>query len=167
MGLGCLLLPENQVVLQDVLLYVVVNDNADVVAPNIIALNGVLHGIDRVLIPPELNVEEFLETCTSGLVSGCYGSISTRAAGYQFGACDCGMTKEECDAEPKDGQFPIWAPGGCANICLCTVGFGCYQFGSDPPETQNNCDCSPEACEGGEEVCNAKVGTHTWTEGCR
>merc|ERR1712028_200075 len=117
--LGCLLLPENQVVLQDVLLYhvangeylaqqllnnqviemtntdsilitidegtVVINDNAEVVAANIIASNGVLHGIDRVLIPPELNVEEFLETCTSGLVSGCYGSISTRAAGYQFG----------------------------------------------------------------------------------
>merc|ERR1712028_305478 len=199
--LGCLLLPANQVVLQDVLLYhvangeylaqqlvnnqviemtntdsilitidegtVVVNDNADVVAANIIASNGVLHGIDRVLIPPELNVEEFLETCTSGLVSGCYGSISTRAAGYQFGACDCEMTKEECDAEPKDGQFPIWAPGGCANICLCTEGFGCYQFGPNPPETQNNCDCSPEACEGGEEVCNAKVSSHTWTDQCK
>merc|ERR1711865_1341245 len=54
-----------------------------------------------------------------------------------------------CDAEPKDGQFPIWAPGGCANICLCTVGFGCYQFGSDPPETKNNCDCgmTKEECD--------------------
>ena len=112
-------------------------------------------------------MEEFLETCTSGLVSGCYGSISTRAAGYQFGACDCEMTKEECDAEPKDGQFPIWAPGGCANICLCTIGFGCYQFGPNPPETQNNCDCSPEACEGGEEACNAMVSSHTWTDQCR
>merc|ERR1711865_1262912 len=83
------------------------------------------------------------------------------------GACDCEMTKEECDAEPKDGQFPIWAPGGCANICLCTVGFGCYQFGPNPPETQNNCDCSPEACEGGEEACNAMVSSHTWTDQCR
>ena len=98
--------------------------------------------------------------------SGCYGSLSTREAGYQFGACDCEMTKEECDAEPKDGPFPIWAPGGCANICLCTVGFGCYQFGSDPPETQNNCDCSLEACEGGEEACNAKVSSHIWTDQC-
>merc|ERR1711865_240881 len=96
--LGCLLLPENQVVLQDVLLYhvaigeflaqqlvnnqviemintdsilitidpgtVEINDSAIVVAANIIASNGVLHGIDEVLIPPELNVEEFLETCT-------------------------------------------------------------------------------------------------------
>merc|ERR1711865_368679 len=146
---------------------VVINDNAEVVAANIIASNGVLHGIDRVLIPPELNVEEFLETCTSGLVSECYGSISTRAAGDQFGACDCGMTKEECDAEPKDGQFPIWAPGGCANICLCTVGFGCYQSGPDPPETQNNCDCSPEACEGGDEACKAKGETFFWTDQCR
>merc|ERR1711865_726568 len=97
--LGCLLLPANQVVLQDVLLYhvangellaqqlvnnqviemtstdsilitidegtVVVNDNAEVVQPNVFATNGLLHGIDRVLIPPELNVEEFLETCSS------------------------------------------------------------------------------------------------------
>jgi hypothetical protein len=145
---------------------VVINSNADVVEPNLIATNGILHGIDRVLIPEELNVEEFLETCTSGLVSGCYGSQSTRAAGYQFGACDCEMTKEECDAEPKDGQFPIWAPGGCANICLCTSGFGCYQAGPDPPETQNNCDCSPEACAGGEDTCSAKGDTFFWTDGC-
>merc|ERR1711865_145592 len=146
---------------------VMINHSAIVVAANIIASNGVLHGIDQVLIPPELDVEEFLETCTSNLVSGCYGSLSTREAGYQFGACDCEMTKEECDAEPKDGQFPIWAPGGCANICLCTVGFGCYQFGSDPPETKNNCDCSPEACEGGEDVCDAKVSSHSWTDQCK
>merc|ERR1711865_1298525 len=145
---------------------VVINDSAIVEAANIIASNGILHGIDRVLVPPELNVEEFLETCTSGLVSGCYGSISTRAAGYQFGACDCGMTKEECDAEPKDGQFPIWAPGGCANICLCTKGDGCYQAGPDPPETQNNCDCSPEACEGGAAACKAKGETFFWVDQC-
>jgi len=45
---------------------VVINDNAEVVKPNVIASNGILHGIDRVLVPPELNVEEFLKTCTSG-----------------------------------------------------------------------------------------------------
>merc|ERR1711865_665066 len=196
--LGCLLLPENQVVLQDVLLYhvaigeylaqqlvnnqviemintdsilitidpgtVEINDSAIVVAANIIASNGVLHGIDQVLIPPELDVEAFLGICNSNLVSGCYGSLSTREAGYQFGACDCEMTKEECDAEPKDGQFPIWAPGGCANICLCTVGFGCYQAGPDPAETQHTCDCSPEICDGGTDACSAKGVGNLWSE---
>ena len=114
----------------------------------------------------ELNVEEFLETCTSGLVSGCYGSISTRAAGYQFGACDCGMTKEECDAEPKDGQFPIWAPGGCANICLCTTGTGCYQLAPQPAETQHTCDCSPDICDGGRAACLAKGVGNLWSDEC-
>ena len=31
---------------------VVINDNAKVVQPNVIASNGILHGIDRVLVPP-------------------------------------------------------------------------------------------------------------------
>ena len=31
---------------------VVINDNAEVVQPNVIASNGILHGIDRVLFPP-------------------------------------------------------------------------------------------------------------------
>merc|ERR1711865_1025273 len=95
--LGCLLLPENQVVLQDVLLYhvangeilaqdlvnnqvieminaesilitidpgsVEINDSAIVVAANIIASNGVLHGINEVLIPPGLDVDAFLTLC--------------------------------------------------------------------------------------------------------
>ena len=39
------------------------NDNAKVVLPNVLASNGILHGIDRVLVPPTFNVVEFLNDC--------------------------------------------------------------------------------------------------------
>jgi len=99
-------------------------------------------------------------------VSGCFVSQSVRDAGYQFGACDCSMTEEECNAEPKDGLFPIWVPDGCANVCLCDMGFGCYQLSPVPPETNDTCDCSSEACAGEKVFCSTKGAAYFWTDEC-
>ena len=40
-----------------------INSSAGVVQPNIIALNGIAHGINAVLLPPNFNVDGFLATC--------------------------------------------------------------------------------------------------------
>jgi len=133
---------------------------------NVMATNGVIHAIDRVLLPPSLNIAEFLDTCASSAASGCYMSQSVRDAGYIVGACDCSMTEEECNAEPKDGLFPMWVPNGCADVCLCDMGFGCYQLAPTPPETQHTCDCSSEACAGGEDYCSAKGASYFWVGEC-
>jgi len=42
---------------------VIINDNSAVTLTNVLATNGVIHAIDKVLIPPGLDVEEFLEVC--------------------------------------------------------------------------------------------------------
>jgi uncharacterized surface protein with fasciclin (FAS1) repeats len=42
---------------------IAINDSADVVAADIVASNGIIHGIDRVLMPPELDVQKFLGIC--------------------------------------------------------------------------------------------------------
>merc|ERR1712028_170021 len=78
-----------------------------------------------------------------------------------------GTTAGECLAEPKEGAFPIWDDnGGCAGICLCTMGSGCYQLAREPAETQHTCDCSPEICAGGEDACSAKGVGNLWSEEC-
>ena len=41
----------------------VVIDNAEVVFPNMMATNGILHGIDQVLMPPNFDDQEFLNIC--------------------------------------------------------------------------------------------------------
>merc|ERR1712238_200078 len=145
---------------------VTINKNSVVELVDNMATNGVIHAINRVLVPPGLNIQEFLETCASSSVSGCYVSQSVREAGYQFGACDCSMTEEQCNAETKDGLFPIWAIDGCANICLCDMGTGCYQLSPEPAETQHTCDCSTEACAGGDVSCSAKGAAYFWTDEC-
>merc|ERR1712161_118273 len=62
--------------------------------------------------------------------------------------------------------FPIWAVDGCANICLCDMGTGCYQLSPEPAETQHTCDCSTEACAGGDVSCSAKGAAYFWTDEC-
>jgi len=42
---------------------VVINLNSEVVQPDMIASNGIGHGINRVLIPSDFNVEQFLAAC--------------------------------------------------------------------------------------------------------
>merc|ERR1712238_463059 len=143
-----------------------INNRSVVETANVMATNGVIHAIDRVLLPPGLNIAEFLDTCASSAASGCYMSQSVRDAGYQVGACDCSMTEEECNAEPKDGLFPMWVPNGFADVCLCDMGFGCYQLAPTPPETQHTCDCSSEACAGGEDYCSAKGASYFWVGEC-
>merc|ERR1711865_1102183 len=96
---------------------------------------------------------------------GCYVSQSVRDAGYEFGACDCTMTEAECDAEPKEGAFPIWTDG-CEDICLCEAGFGCYQLDPEPAGTQHTCDCSAEACAGGADACSAQGELFLWNGEC-
>merc|ERR1719162_1833614 len=101
--------------------------------------------------------------------AGCYLSQSVRDAGYDDTdpACDCEMTAGECLAEPKEGAFPIWDDnGGCAGICLCTMGSGCYQLAREPAETQHTCDCSSEICAGGEDACSAKGVGNLWSDEC-
>merc|ERR1712238_441157 len=44
---------------------VTINENSIVQLANVMATNGVIHAIDRVLVPPDLNIQEFLETCTA------------------------------------------------------------------------------------------------------
>merc|ERR1712160_34839 len=40
-----------------------INDNAIVLAPDVLATNGVIHVIDTVLVPPSIDMDAFLTTC--------------------------------------------------------------------------------------------------------
>jgi len=40
-----------------------INNNAIVLAPDVLATNGVIHGIDAVLVPPSIDMDAFLTTC--------------------------------------------------------------------------------------------------------
>jgi len=44
---------------------VIINENSVVERANVMATNGVIHTINRVLVPPSLNITEFLETCAN------------------------------------------------------------------------------------------------------
>merc|ERR1719263_2412894 len=70
------------------------------------------------------------------------------------------MTEDECTAENTGGTFPMWSEQ-CSGICLCEEkGEGCYK---GAPTHQ--CDCSPEMCKGGKDMCEETEG-YQWSTGC-
>jgi len=76
---------------------------ATVVTADIIASNGVIHIVDKVL-------------ANSYRIPGCYtGGVCDGS----HGCCDCSLVREQCPSPPYivPTNVPRWLPGGCDPIC--------------------------------------------------
>lgn len=88
-----------------------INDS-NVIAADIDASNGVIHVIDKVLVPPSIDVVAFLGTCPSGLdpetVECSYLGITRSAGQYLTGpthTCLCNSSGEWVDCVPNTNEI--------------------------------------------------------------
>jgi len=95
-----------------------IND-AFVVVTDVLALNGVIHVINQVLVPPLIDVGAFLQTCRNGHGNGGSHSMMpppSRHNNNNGGCIFLGMHRSV-------GQYLV----GPTHTCLCTYGIGWTQ----------------------------------------
>merc|ERR1712161_98252 len=97
---------------------VTINENSVVELANVMAPNGVIHAIDRVLVPPGLNIPEFLETCANAPTLGPTVQPTQGAACYDSSIRKCICDAESCTGALCEGQGPefIWT-NSCPVYC--------------------------------------------------
>merc|ERR1712085_85518 len=82
---------------------VTINDNSMVETANVMATNGVIHAIDQVLVPPGLNIAEFLETCSNPPTPS---PTTGGAACYDLSIHKCKCDAESCTQALCEAQGP-------------------------------------------------------------
>ena len=121
---------------------VVINENSAVVMSNVLANNGVIHAIDKVLIPPGLDVAGFLAECVAKKIRNKCDAIGEGKGRIEQLACE---ENKECEVNNKCKNAKPAAAKKIMNKCDA-IGEGKGKVELSDCEENEECEVKKNKC---------------------